>query len=313
MSICPPLAEAKTVIPFKGEIDFSAKKFLMTFDNGAGSSLSVEALQAQENQYTISVNITSLRTPFFDISTILESTWEVRRVGKKGPPTITGKVGSQYSLINYKPVQELAGQFEIKDGKFFIHSLSVGNVLCQGSIQTIVPYQMDVKVRLAGVDMNDFLFFFLGKHDIVNEGMVGGEIHVFGKPDHLQLKGQLASYEGFVDQLDYSSIKINTEGVYPLIYVSDSTITQSDGLTYGIAGTLDLSRKEDLGRQIGDFITEPLVKAEGTSWEWTLKKVKSENRSGTTELKYLLHKNDHLHRSPVEDSDMFGLERKMEF
>ena len=39
-----------------------------------------------------------------------------------------GEIRSRYSLVDYKPIRELSGQFEIKDGRVSLTSFSFGNL-----------------------------------------------------------------------------------------------------------------------------------------------------------------------------------------
>jgi hypothetical protein len=84
-------------------------------------------------------------------------------------------------------------------------------------------------------------------------------------------------------------------------------------LIFNISGILDLANLKDLDRQIRAFVNEPMVKRDGQDLEWTLKRLRQENSNGTSELKYLLRKEDGLHPSSDKEGAIFSLERRIKF
>lgn len=312
--ICPGFSEAAILLPFQGEIEFPQKEFSITINPKGQNPLSIKITQKQENLYQALVKIDHMKTPFFDdISTVLEGVIEVIREDDNTVRALSGKIGSKYTLINYKPVEEAFGLFEVKGDNLYFNSLSVGNALLRGSVQIVAPYALDLSVQLSSVPMSDFLTFFVGKHEIAADGTVTGEIHISGKLDQVQLKGNLASYYGLVHTLNYDNITLNAEGIYPIIHISESNITQADGVTFNIAGNIDLSDKGNFKKQIRLLTKQPLIRSEGEELEWTLKRLRSQEHSGTTELKYLLRKEDDINTLSEGGSEMLGVERRVKF
>lgn len=311
--LCPKSSEAMVLFPFKGEVNPSKKEFFVEIDTGGKKPFVIQLVSISEHLYEVSINVDHLKTDFFDISTILESSLEIVRAENRAVRSLTGKIISKYTLLNYKPVKELSGQFEIKEQKVYFNSLSFGSIFCKGYIQLTPPFKIDLLIRLSGMDINDFLGFFADRKKIVANGQVDGEIYVSGSLGRMELEGKLLSYDGVVNQLEYSAFILDAKGVYPNINVSGSNITQQDGMTFNLVGMINLGDKENLGKQIKALVKEPLVRKDEQSLEWTLRRIRSNNRSGTTEIKYLRRKGKDLNETSEDDSGLFGIERRMEF
>lgn len=153
----------------------------------------------------------------------------------------------------------MTGHFEIKDSQLLLESLSFGNLSCQGSLDLVYPYKMDMNVLLHDVAMEDFLNFWVGNKEYKSFGTVSGEIGVSGTWDRIGLKGNLESHDGYVEQLEYNSIHLNAQGVYPRLSIGKSTISRVDGLSFAFSGPIDLSDQENFTKQIGALVLSPLV------------------------------------------------------
>ena len=314
----PKLSFAEKVFFFKGQIDLSKNEFNIVLDFNEGSSLTAKATRMSEMNYRLSVDIDHLKTPIFDLLSKIESSVDLVK-GENGgnspfDTTLQGKIWSQYSLVDYKPINELSGRFEVKDKRLHVMALSVGNLTCEGYLDLAVPYNLDVAVNLMGVDMKDFLSFWGAGNDDGSSGDVFGEIKASGSLDHLELKGNLESKDGFVQKLDYNAIVLNIEGIYPLMQISRSTISKSDGVSFSLDGRFDLSDKENFKKQIKALTLAPLVSDSGSELEWTIKRLNPED-SGMTEFKYHFKKGNALGTGPSsgDEIDMLGIERTRKF
>ena len=216
-------------------------------------------------------------------------------------------------MINYKPVRDFAGQLEIKDGVFYLNSLSVNDVDIKGSIQIVEPYGVDLRLKLSNMDMNDFLVFFMDRDKFVAEGDVSGDIHITGNSRKIRLDGDLVSYNGFVNKLNYKCFVLKAGGIYPVLNIKGTNVTQLDGFIFNLDGDVDLSDKPNLGKQIKSLLKTPLVNVDGKNYEWTLKRMRIENDAAATELKYLKRRRSDINTLSEEEAGILGLERKLEF
>ncbi len=319
VTFMPKLSFAGKVFFFEGQIDLSNNEFHIVLDLDEKSSVTAKVTRISETNYRFSLDIDHLKTPFFDLLSKIESSIDlVKNENGTGNPfditTLQGNIWSQYSLVNYKPINELSGRFEIKDKRLYVMALSVGNLTCEGYLGLIAPYNLDVAFNLLGVDMSDFLNFWGSGKKYESSGNIFGEIKASGSLDHLELKGSLESRDGFVQKLDYNTIVLNIEGVYPFMEIAHSTVSKSDGVSFSLDGPFDLSDKKNFKKQIKALTLSPLVSDSGSELEWIIKRLNPEN-SGTTEFKYHLKKGNALGIGPSsgDEIDMLGIERSRKF
>ncbi|GEM_PF-1113667 len=317
-----PCAFANVVISFHGQVDFTQKQFDVTLDfpenssdaapgklENKQSSVAISGEKISDHDYHFALNIDHLRTPICDLLSKIESSIAVApQPSGQSAPALRGAIWSQDSLIDYKPIHELTGQFEIKDSQLLLKSFSFGNLSCHGSLDLVYPYKMDMKVLLHDVAMEDFLNFWTRNKQYRSFGTVSGEIGVSGTWDRLGLTGSLESFDGYVEQLEYNSIHLNAQGVYPQLSIGQSTISKADGLSFTFSGPIDLSDQDNFKKQLGALVLLPLVSDSASEREWTIKRLNQPN-SGATEIKYLLRKEDKLN----EPSGMIGVEQTMNF
>ena len=110
----PKLSFAEKVIFFKGQIDFTTNEFNILLDLDEKSSITAKTKRISENDYHLFLDIEHLKTPLFDLLSNIESSFEIV---KDKEIALRGKVWSEYSLLDYKPINELSGTFELKDQK----------------------------------------------------------------------------------------------------------------------------------------------------------------------------------------------------
>jgi hypothetical protein len=162
--------------------------------------------------------------------------------------------------------------------------------------------------------MDDFLSFWMLGHKLESSGAVSGEIKASGTLDYLVLQGSFEGRRGSVQKLNYDTILLNIEGVYPHMNIAHSRIFQPDGVSFSFDGPLDLSDKENFKKQIKSLTFAPLVNESGSATEWTIRRF-SPQGSDMTELKYRLHKGGVLGAgaAPGDQIDMLGIERTRKF
>lgn len=308
--ICSRLVAADTNLPFKGNIDLINNDFSLTFNSENKSPVSLDIVRVSESMFKIAVKLDHYKILLFDISTLLESIVEL---GEKENTSIKGRVWSKYTLINYKPVDDLLGRFELEGQELSLNATVADNISCKGIVNIIPPYSVNLSFQLSDVALKDFILFFTGKEKKTAVGKVNGNIDVTGNLDQIILKGKLVSYEGIVDSLKYNDIILNAQGEYPDIYIEDSVVTKSDGMIFNISGKLDLLDRNNFEKQIKSLAKKPVVTNDGSNIEWTLKRFKSQDSSSVTELKYLKRKDNNLKHVESDSTDMLGVEQKVEF
>jgi len=319
IAMVPKFSFAENAIFFEGKIDLLKNEFTIVLDLDEKSSVSATARRISETNYRFLVDVEHLKTPLFDLLSKIESSVEVIKEDNTTRAnwtntTFRGKVWSQYSLVDYKPIRELSGGFEVKDQRLYLTELSFGNLNCNGYIDLIKPYKLNLTLDLLNVGMSDFLNFWSASKKYEASGAVSGKIKASGTLDNLALIGNLESRNGYVKQLNYDIIILNIEGVYPHMRIEHSTVSKSDGVSFTLNGPFDLSDRANFKKQIKALTIAPLVSGSGSEREWTIKRLDLE-KSGVTEIKYRLRKGDALGigTSASDETDMFGFERTQKF
>ena len=311
-SVLPNPALALEACPFSGQIDFLHNGVNLVLGEKGKGSVALELMARPEHNYQLQLNFEHLKTSLFEISTQLESSIELVESADKKERLLQGQIISRYSLFNRKPIEEFMGSFQIKNHTLYLPTASVGGINMNGFIELISPYKMNLALQFNGMPLADFLSIWVDSPDLHAQGEVSGTIQVAGALNRLTLKGTLASYKGAVEELAYNSIVLNAEGLYPVVKLVNTIITQSDGMSFNLEGNIDLSDRQHFRKQIEALTKSPLVKEGDSQWEWTIKQKGKEDIS-TSELKYFLRKKDSQQNPLKESSDLMGVEQKIKF
>ncbi len=334
------LSFSETILSFEGQMNFKEERLQVKlkplhFLSGPSSSVGsgtvpslieanddksavvLKAEKTSKNEYRLLFNIEHLRTPLFDISSQIESRLRMSRSSENKNIFLEGDVSSQYSLIDFEPINEFNGRFVIADSnqaykKLIVPRLSFGNVTCQGVVDLKYPFKIDLVVNLNSVLMKDFLGFWVRnkKHD--SSGIVSGKIKVLGDLSRVILKGDLESYDGHIKKLSFNNIHLNIGGVYPHMKITDSTLSKADGLSVSFDGPFNLADRKNFKKQLKALTLAPLIKESGLDSEWTIRRSERDDQA-TTELKYLLRKEKGFGDTGPDSLDVLGIERTMEF
>lgn len=305
--------QAAVEYPFKGEIDFTKKSGYLSIDAGDDAAIDVKVKQNNPRTFNVQMDVEKVHTSLFDISTQVNALLEYKKVSGQRFPEVHGNVISQYSLINQKPVRELSGDFIIKKKYIELGSVFFGNMRFQGDMGFRYPFKQDLTIVLSSTSLDQFLNFWNTDKNFDSEGLLSGEIKVKGDIERLNLRGNLASYDGFIKDLPFDNIQLNIAGIYPNMEISKSLLTQSGGLSYTFEGPIDLSQTKTFRKQIKELTMSPLVEAKGTEAEWTIKRIEDKDASAI-ELKYI--KPDENRPGSLGDENqggVLGIERSLKF
>jgi hypothetical protein len=303
---------------FEGNLDVSKKQLQMSVqvpqesgEHVHDGSIEIHAEKQEHDLYHLSFEIGHLAMPSFFFSGNIQTSFQLlNRQGRLN--LIDGKIWSEDPFINFEPLNRLSGQFEVKNEKLYLSSLSLGDILAKGSMELTSPYKMDFDVKLSSLNIHDFLSMWMREKEKKAEGEVSGQIKLTGAPNQIALKGKLESFNGFVEQLKYDSIHLNVEGMYPFLEVKNSTISKSDGLSYAMKGNFHLNdEQQSLLAQFKGLSFSPVVKKTDSTKEWTIKRV--EDGNVRTEIKYWLRQDENDTNSTSTDSDLLGVERSVKF
>ena len=290
----PFSANAKGLCSFKGNVDFAENQFNIKFDCEDKATINAQLSSEAKDELYFKAKIEHLKLSFLDISTVLESVIKLVKEEKGPGRYYQGDVRSQYSLIDYKPVPELSGNYEIRNGRLFLRSLRWGGVQCQGYLGLLPPHDLDLTVQVEDIRSNDFF-------------------KLIGLPEEeLNISGYI---EGVFADLEYDNIILNFEVVYPFILITDSVIAQTNGLIFQMEGAVSLIQKDakTVQEELARLKMSPIVDESMERREWTIKRKSKEGSSSMTEFKYRMQKSGYLNRPFEEQPDILGIERSIQF
>jgi hypothetical protein len=311
MVFCPDLY-AEHVYPFQGNLNLAEKNFVFSVKMDQEAALNLKVDNKDGDVYRAVLDVQHLPTPFFEMTTDIQSVVNVHRQNDQ-VTGISGSFWSQYSLVDHKTVPEMSGRFDLKDGTLRVDDLIVGDFNAEGSADIISPYNLEAMVAFDGIDLGYFLDWLSGgKKKFVGSGELSGKIVLGGTPERLSLKSTITSDGGYVETLPYDRMVLQLQGIYPLVELTNSTITRTNGFSFDLDGTVDLSDKENMASQIASIKTIPLVKESSLQSEWVLKRVQDIN-GNDSETKYFMKKDKGVGASDGDDYGIFGVERKIGF
>ncbi len=306
-------SSAIETISFQGEIDFQSKKCDTIFDLKDKGKIAISVSNIFEQKMDVLLKLDHLATPLFDLSSDLigQIQW-VKEDGKKFPYLI-GNISSQYSLADYKPIEELKAKFEFKNSRFYIKDFSWGGLSSYGYMDFFSPYNLDFMLGLTTVNLDRFLNFWIKNKDFEAEGTVSGQMKIVGTLKKLFLEAKLESYESAVGKWEYDAMILNLGGIYPQMRIMpSSTVSQKDGASFSLEGVFDLAKQEDFYKQMKELKASALVTHSGSDARWTIKRSKDDS-SRRIETNYLLKKGEKKSSLFDRDPDILGIEKTVGF
>jgi hypothetical protein len=309
-----PDARAEHVYPFQGHMDLADKNFTFSVKMDGDAALDLKVDSKQDNVYRAVLGVRDLATPFFDMTTEIQSVVDVHKENEQ----ITGLSGtfwSQYSLIDHKTVPEMSGRFNLKNGILRVDDFLIGELNAEGTVALAPPHDLDATVAFDRIDLSYFLDWISSEHKkFAGSGQLSGKIDLSGTPEKIAVRSVITSDGGYVENLPYDRMALQLQGIYPLVDLNGSTITKTNGFSFDLDGTVDLSDKDNMASQIASIKAIPLVKENSLQSEWILKRVQ-DSGDNTAETKYFLKKDKGagFSGSDGDDYGVFGVERKIGF
>lgn len=302
---------AQELLSFKGQVDWQAHQLDLVLHLGQQNPLTTRWQQVDKDRYHVTVDVDHMQTRLFNVATVFHADIELKHQEATAFPFLKAKVWTQYALLDYKPARDLSGYVTLAMDEVLLEALTIGGVKLDGGVHLASPYKVDLRAQLTQVPMDQFLDFWTSTRTYEATGEVSGKIKASGIWDNLLLSGQLRAQEGLIKNLDYETIVLNLEGIYPHLRVVDSLITKTDGVMFTLEGPINLLDKKNFKKQIKSLNFAPLVIDSKGEREWTIRRMSDE--TGVIDLKYMLRKDPASGTLGQEDSTMLGIERTMEF
>ncbi len=286
-----------TVIPFSGFIDLKQVSGQVRVGRPEGSrSFILDAAMTGRGVYHLKMNVSHVPLPNLDVAAVVEG--DVSFKGDR-PRTreFSGEFKSSYMLLNYVPFHDSSLRFAIRDRKFIIESLLAGGVSAAGEFGLTGKHELNVSVEVLSADIEEVSAIVravrgLNASDpLTFSGVMKGSFNVSGQWPRPFIQGRLSAYNGRVKEFDYDTISLDFTGQFPLINIREALITQAEGLSFRLAGGLDVSDWAGLPAQVRELKKFPMVTADDNRREWVFKRTVSSDDM-RTEMKYFFTKND---------------------
>ncbi len=306
-------ASAKQLLSFHGVLDLQAESLDVNVEVSPDETIRGSFRKASDGVYDLKVDLDHVKVMNYDLSTEIQSRIEFRDTNIYSSEMIVGRIWSNYSVVDLKPVKELSGTFKIGNNHLVLNDVSFGALNTSGYIDLQAPHKLDVGINVNFMEMEDFLKFWMNTENYSSSGQVAGVIKATGTVDRLNLRGNLKSFDGRIKDMNYDSLALNIEGVYPDFQIDKSSnLSRVDGMSFSFDGPIDFADRKGFKRQLKNLNISPLVKESASQKKWTIKRHK-ESGADSAELKYFMRKEGSIGSQNEEEAALFGIERVLEF
>jgi hypothetical protein len=253
----------RAVIPFSGTLDLKAFKIALMFGDEkpqGGGAVMLEIARPAPGRYDLKTDIRHVATLLGDVAAILSG--RVELVGADPlHRELLAEVSTHYTLLNYKPVRDVYFKFAVRDQHLMVDPFLFGALSGHGQISLVGQHDMDVSIDLLSADLEDLWPVLRGQgmKTPACSGIVTGSLMLQGPWGKPLVAGHGAAYNGRWKDFGYETIDLRFEGTYPLIRLKDGKAVSSDGPSFRIDGSVDLSDLARLGTQIRQLKHEFIV------------------------------------------------------
>ncbi len=302
-------AGTEGIYPFKGHLDTVKGTFELSLQAQQGE-FNLKVDRREDSSFAAVLDVTNIHTPIFDMTTQLQGVVHLNKFDDR-PEKMSGRFWSEDTIIDGRPHPELSGGFEIERGLVRIADMIWGDFTASGTFGLNSPYSVDTRLAFESIDIGYALDWLAGeKKKFTGSGEVSGEIGVSGVPGKLSVRANILSENGQIQQLPYDLLSLRLQGIYPLVDLMNSTVTKTNGFSFDLGGTVDLSDKANMAAQIKAIKKIPLIKDNVLQSEWVLKR--AGEKDGKTETSFFLKK-DKQQGGIQEDSSLLGVQKKIGF
>jgi hypothetical protein len=305
-----PSGFTETLCSFHGSWDVDKKEVALAFDLAQGGRVDFKGKEESPQVIDFYIDLKELKFLLFDITTQMIGT--AKMLEPLGPyPSIEGALTGGEEMSAEENISHFVkGKFRLKDNKVFFENCVWAGLEVQGYWSLVSPYEVDLSVDAQHVLLVD-LFSWLGQEENYAQGEVSGQVHFSGILDYLAIKGKFFS-SGQIGDFRYDSIAANFEGFYPIVKLTDTSVTQEDGASFFLEGNVDLSKDfKKFSEQLAKMKMLPLIRQTDVDREWTIRRETEDSKTGATEFKYRLRKEREV--SGLEEGGTLTIQHSIKF
>ena len=302
-------ALAQPVCTFEGTWDVLQKKVQADLHFSDGGRVNFSSSLQDDRSIAFHLATKRLKVLLFDITAEAEGV--VRVIEAQGAaPFVEIALTREGRDPNVMANRYFQGKLDMVGDKIFLRQLQGAGVGCQGQISFLPPYDIDLTLTFKEMLLSD-LFAWLNQPQEHVSGDISGAVRITGFKEKPFVKGRLFS-SGQIGDFRYDEIAAGIEGVYPIVRMVDSSVTETSGVSFFLEGQIDLSKDfKDFAQQLTKMKMLPLIRQTDVDREWTIRRGAGGQEAGETEFKYRLRRE--REHSGAEEAGMLTVERSIKF
>lgn len=327
--------ESKT---FDGKIDFFNKNISLTLDLKEQGKLEVSGA-LDGDKYNLRLALRHIKFGKSDLLTDFYATGIIIKSEDGKLKTIKGKAWTQASLLNFKPLKEFSADYELRNSRLTINSLSWADFDLKGHIDTSARLNVDgergrtineglvsnfnlnplsgayfdIALTIREMDLKDLAGLLgVNPEDVELSGEVWGQVKIKGPHNAVKIEAKLTALNGRVSMVRFNSAKINVEGLWPVLRFVDSQINDMGGVVYELKGKFNLKELSEFNsaeHQVTVYSANNAMRFE----DWVIKRRPDEKGQDMVEAEYPLQKNQALKMRIKNQEETLGWEKRVKF
>jgi len=209
---------------------------------GEVSRLGISGDFSKLPDFTLEVNANHLKAFGIDLMSNYKINGRLNYGADGGLVSINGDFCTSGSIINYDPIREVRGAFEIRDGRLKLTGVNYGDVMIMNaSVSLAGRNDLDVHMKFKGAQLG-------GLMDLITDrgllsGTVIGDLYIRGElGKQMDINAQLEFFNGNISVIGYNSAEVNVKGRGSRLEFIDSKVyTDGEALTLeGSINTADI-------------------------------------------------------------------------
>jgi len=207
---------------------------------GEVSRLAISGDFAKFPYFTLSINANHLKMLGLDFLSNYNITGKLNYDASNRLESVTGDLSTSGSIINYDPIREIKGAYELRNGVIKLTGINYGDVVyANGALGMEGKNDVDLHLKFKGAQLGGLTDLAIEKGTV--SGLVFGDINIRGGlGKDIKIDGQLEFLDGNISTVHYNSAKITLKGKSSILeFINSKVYTDEQVLT--LEGKVDLA------------------------------------------------------------------------